>query len=178
MSRCVTFPIIVASGELGGTTRFRGRTSLFFFFYASSFQEGKHAILGRHQIWRGWRDSCRIIYRLRARSVFFSPFSGGFRGFAGSFAHTGDIISPIPPPPHFFSRFILFYFVFLYLRRKRKANESRLINTFVIEARDKRVLHEGNVSRLLPTRSHLSRFVSILSMYIWLFHEFVSSQIS
>lgn len=112
MSRCVTFPVIVASGELGGTTRFRGRTSLFFFFYASSFQEGKHAILGRHQIWRGWRDSCRIIYRLRARSVFFSPFSGGFRGFAGSFAHTGDIISPIPTLPP--SVLLLFYFILFF----------------------------------------------------------------
>lgn len=112
MSRCVTFPVIVASGELGGTTRFRGRTSLFFFFYASSFQEGKHAILGRHQIWRGWRDSCRIIYRLRARSVFFSPFSGGFRGFAGSFAHTGDIISPIPPS--LTSSLVLFYFILFF----------------------------------------------------------------
>lgn len=29
------------------------------------------------------------------------------------------------------------------------------------------MLHEGNVSRLLPTRSHLSRFVSIVSMYIY-----------
>lgn len=126
MSRCVTFPVIVASGELGGTTRFRGRTSLFFFFYASSFQEGKHAILGRHQIWRGWRDSCRIIYRLRARSVFFSSFSGGFRGFAGSFAHTGDIISPIPPPP---SLLLSFYFILFCFSLSQKEAESQRIET-------------------------------------------------
>lgn len=39
MSRCVTFPVIVASGELGGTTRFRGRTSLFFFFTLPLFRK-------------------------------------------------------------------------------------------------------------------------------------------
>lgn len=112
MSRCVTFPVIVAPRGAWRNDTFSRADKSFFFFYASSFQEGKHAILGRHQIWRGWRDSCRIIYRLRARSVFFSPFSGGFRGFAGSFAHTGDIISPIPPP--LTSSLVLFYFILFF----------------------------------------------------------------
>lgn len=75
------------------------------------------------------------IHRLRADQYSFLRFREDFE-VSQVRSRTGDIISL---PPHFFSRFILFYFVF-HLRRKRKANESRLINTFVIEARDKRVV--------------------------------------
>lgn len=122
--------------------------------HASSFEGtrnfGTPLNRGDGEIRAGYR------YRVKGRSVFFSPpFREDFEVSQVRFAHRRHYFSP--PLPHLFSRFItLFHFVF-HLGRKRKANESRLINTFVIEARDKRVLREGNVSHLLRTRSHFKQ---------------------